>query len=712
MIYKYTEHIFDKEIGSITSYDSNITLLGSLFTQESGTHESNCFVSPLRIGIARYEHIFYQSLPSAIYYDETEDWIFQAELTAGVNRRISFWKYNKKTFEWSHRGVIKTGVVGIIETVRGLRAVLDEYVSGSVSSNGSSLTIYGTDTQWQSSNLCSGNRIGFGSNTRTGIDRWYEIASIDSDSQITLSGDNVSLSSGTPYVIQDLRIVMSCFGGVSISGGIFVAKGLRPELFTPIETQIPSGGTTDNQTGVYWLKDAPTVSNTGACGCAIDVSKTDWNTHYVYVVNSITGPKTNLYKYNIRQNLNGTLESNGGSTASHVLTTATQEVQYAPNAYGNGIITSLNHGPEPLEPSLYYIANRGLQRINVKRIKNNANWTDDAMSFKPPGGTQTFYLDPRYINTVDDSGILDKLILMSTHANSSRSLVSKYYSDGGKNADGIFEACTFMLHNNSGGVDRLPKIYNPVNVSTYISIIQGMMYVNRTTTITTYQQMFAIPIGADWLSAEQTNQRIITPKLYTERCKEFQRVYVNNNQSMGTGVSEYPTDPYRIYYRIHGIDNNTGKWIPVPVNGIFNDGVNSESIQFMLEFKTLGMFMNYPKIYSLGIAYVHDESDDNLLYSQTKSDPNTKEYVWWFKSAYGTIVPELEIKIYDQKTDAIIFIDSSASSLYGNWYKSIDSGATWNTYDDTDLTNTTTYLKYSATALYDNIQTTAILYTK
>src|SRR5690606_22635495 len=120
----------------------------------------------------------------------------------------------------------------------------DKHTVGTVSVSGTAVT--GTSTNWQTDGACVGNRTGFGSTDPTQITTWFEITAIASNTSLTLDSSPGTLAGGTPYVIEDLRVVAATTNNTATNGGLFVAKGLRPEAFIPSGTTIPAATTVDN----------------------------------------------------------------------------------------------------------------------------------------------------------------------------------------------------------------------------------------------------------------------------------------------------------------------------------------------------------------------------------------------------------------------------------------------------------------------------------
>ena len=148
--------------------------------------------------------------------------------TAAATRRVGLYTFDRSTQQFSWVGAITlTFPAATNHTLRALRVTYDKHTAGTVAVSGTTVT--GTGTSWQTDGACVGNRIGFGSGDPTQITNWYEITAIGSNTSITVDVSPGTLSAGTPYVIEDLRVVNVTTNATAANGGLFVAKGLRPE---------------------------------------------------------------------------------------------------------------------------------------------------------------------------------------------------------------------------------------------------------------------------------------------------------------------------------------------------------------------------------------------------------------------------------------------------------------------------------------------------
>ena len=87
--------------------------------------------------------------------------------------------------------------------------------------------------------------------------------------------------------------------------------------------------------------------------------------------------------------------------------------------------------------------------------------------------------------------------------------------------------------------------------------------------------------------------------------------------------------------------------------------------------------------------------------SEEKSSASSKILAFYFRQAFGSTVPNLQITIYDENTNGILLTDTTTAHANGTWEKTTD-GTTWTSYNDTDRANATTWIRYTPTSIADN----------
>jgi hypothetical protein len=255
------EHHFTGATASLGgTYDSEKTMISSVLRQATGAGVEDKFISARAAAIVNIPEVFSsgsQFMPHVYKWSENIYWVFTASnATAAATRTIALTEFNAATSTLTYKGYITlsgTTVAGS-KTVRSFRAYVYDHTTGTVSTSGSSTTITGSGTGFQSERIAVGARIGFGTTDPTAVTTWYEITAIASDTSLTINSP-VTLSGGTSYVIEEIRVLAACTNATLINGGIHLIKGLNYSTFTPGGTTITEATTSDNIRASYLLTD-------------------------------------------------------------------------------------------------------------------------------------------------------------------------------------------------------------------------------------------------------------------------------------------------------------------------------------------------------------------------------------------------------------------------------------------------------------------------
>lgn len=699
------EHTASEELVLIDNYDSTKWSGGSLIKKRNdiGTIP---FIGPIVSSVARpveQSPAIPGIYPHVIRWSNTIDWVFLADnATAAATRRIQLYTYNRETSAWGYIGFITlTYSTTTVHTIRSLRMTYDKYTNGTVSVSGTTVT--GSGTAWVSNAMTVGSRIGFGSTDPTEITNWYYISAVGSDTSITLSASGPTSSSGTAYVIEDLRCVTVTTNATATNGGVFLTKGLNRDIFTVAGTTIPAATTVDNIRAVYWLADASTETNTIACGSGL-VPKNDWLNQDFYVLNSPSAGNYNIYKYNIRKAL--TLSS-GKDTTTLQLKTGTQAVTGTISQSNNCRYGTLNHGPASGQASLYFVTTTRIYCAKISSIiDSSTTWIDYVMTEVPPGGVSTFAATGS-LACVEIADTIDRLIVMSSGSAGARSYITKYNSAGDP-MDHIFLVDDKQIDQSSADSGTVPH-------PSILALQQtpwgegGLLYLAGVGTTAATNLLHVVPIGADWQYTSITGQRLISPVFSCPNNNCFRRVYTIRDSFQGSVNLGKPCDPFRIYFRTSGIVDNSGSWTIISDGNDISGAGADDKIQFMVEFKCISDICVPGRLFTIGVVYDDLSTDSHFQPSVANSNQNDKYFAWRFSTAFGNTVPDLRIRLYDAVNGGGALVDDDSVAQNGTWEKSINGGATWTSYNSSDLTNEETYIRFTPASLGDNIRVRALL---
>ena len=709
MAKRATELLFTGTTTPYTAYDSAKTNLGQWIQQKTGSNWYNKYAGPFPISVARPMEastaipVFY---PHVIDWGNNLHWVFFADnATAAATRRIVLYTFNTSTQAWSWRGFITlTYPTATNHTIRGMRVVRHKYTTGTVAVSGTAVT--GTTTAWQTARYAVGARIGFGTTDPTQVSTWYYISAIGSDTSITLSSTAGTIGSGTSYVIEELRVYTATTNATTTNGGLYVAKGINFDDFIAAGTTVAAAVSTDNVKAVYWLKDASTVTNIAAGSlCLGGTAATDTNQD-IYVLNANSGTSASIFKYNGRAALT---VATGGTTNAFVLVTGTQTTTGTISQTNSGRIGTLSHGPGSGTSCMYFATTTRIYRVIESSITSTSTtFLADAMAEIPPGTVNT-YAATGAMTSVEIASSIDRLIITTGAAQ--KHYVTQY--------NAVSSALDKVMFCDNKQIDQSTADANstpfPSTQSAGFSVWSetGITYLARTGTTAIINQIYAMPLSADWDFAAGTSaatqNRLITPAISTPGCNKFSRLYINEDKIIGSDNLGLPTEAFRSYYRTSGITDDSGTWNLVNENGDLTGVGGANTIQFMFEFKVIGITCIPARLYGLTVTWDDNSTDSHYQPSTANSSISAKRFAWRFSTAFGGTVPQLKITLYDATTGSSLLTDDTVSAASGTWEKSTNDGSSWSAYNTSDKANETTYIRYTPTSIADNTKVRAVL---
>ena len=720
------EQIFGA-VGVTAAYPSGYTAgalnLGPLMYQNSDTPSGNesVYAGPTPVNFARPLETSSAKaaiMPFAISWSPTIDWVFFADGTAaGASpRNLSMFLFNKATHTFTFQGYITLAYPQAATNFTHIANLMtyDKYTVGTANCSGATAAVSGSGTAWSTSRLAVGSRIAFGTSDPTTNPTWYEIASITGDTALTLTTVGPNTGGTGPYVIEELRAIQVVTNNTTANGGVYVAKGLRPELFGSGGTAIAAATSTDNIRAVYWLADAATVTNITSKGAGIE-PRVDWNTHYLWTLEGLASPNEILFKYNLRAALTLTSGKDGTPFNSFVFKTG------AGGAY-TGTLSAINamrfatmaSGPGSGIGCLYFVTTTRIYRTVATStiLTGSTTWLSggDAMVEIPPGGVASFAATSA-LNSLEYVAAIDKLIIMTTSTTAFKSYVTGYNALSNP-MDRIFTN-DFRQLLQVAADSSLAPLLNTLSTSG-IAVWEegGMCYFAIPGTTATTNFIYAVPLGADWEYASTSNSVIITPSMATPNCSSYDRVYVNEvgilGGRSGTNLGAC-TEPFRVSYRTSGISDNSGSWTLLDYSGNLSGASAASSIQFKIEFRCIGHTNLPARIISLACVYNDTATDTHFQMSVGLSSISASKFAWRFSTAFGGTVPTLYVRLYDATNPNTLYLLDNSASPTGTWEVSTNGGSTWASWASADKGNETTYLRYTPASLGSGINVRAVL---
>jgi len=691
----------------LQSYNQDQLGLGELMIEKTGSNPEDKYVGPFPTQVVRPMEA---STPGPVQFpwamqwtdavSSEIDWIFFADATAAAaTRKLYFATYDRKTATFNFVGFVTLTFPGTSEnkTVRGMRMKYAKRTAGTVQVSGTAVT--GTGTAFTTADV--GNRIGFGSTDPTQITTWYPITAIANDGGLTIGSTAGTIGAGTPYVIEQLSCVMAITSATVTNGGLYMVKGLAPEIFTPAGGAVPAAATTDKIRAVYHLADASTVTNTVSFGMGME-NEANTTTHNVWVLDTLANPIA--FKYNINAAL--TLTAGKATSAFLYKSGSGGAVTGTTSQNNNGRIANMAHGPGSGINCLYFTTTTRIYRsINIDLITNGAiNWLADNMPEIPPGSANLFAAGAS-LNSIEYSSVMDMFIVCQA---GQRPYLTKYKTDSSQ-IERILFMDTRQQDQSTADPTSVP-VPSAVGAALSAWIEGGMLYIVRIGTTAAVNQVYAIPLGADWEYATLSNAFVITPRIATPNATKFLLAAFNEVQVVGGATGRnlgLPPEPFRAYCRTAGISDDSGGWTAINSNGDLSALAGAEYIQFKFEFRVAN-FGLAARIQSLVIIYEDFNTLSNYQPSASKSDVANKRFAWFFATAFGSTVPALRVRLYDAVTGALLVDDNTAAPT-GTFERSTNDGGAWSAWNNTDRGNPQTYLRYTPASLADNIKVRAVL---
>jgi hypothetical protein len=546
------------------------------------------------------------------------------------------------------------------------------YTTGTVEVAGTAVT--GTGTTFTSSMV--GMKIGFNTTSPATVTTWYTISAFTSATAITLSVSAGTIGAGTVYIVDAADVVSTApqlvNGTISgVNNGRYGTLNHGPgageqSLYFVTTTRIYRAAIAKIFAGnLGWISDnRPEIPPGSASTFPLtsllsSVEIADSMDRLIVATTGATGVRHYVTKY----------PTAAGDQFDHIWGVDDKQQDQA-SSLGNAYISS------------------GTVEVSATAVTGTNTFFVAAMVGYRIGFGST---DPTAISTwytISAFTSLTSITLSSTAGVISAG--SAYVIDWNSNT---------TLHFNTGS--QVISLWSE----------NGIAHVVRNGTTSALSQMYSLPLSAHWTYAVTTNQRVITPMIYTPDCAQFRNIAVTHDDKLGSGEFSINTEPYRVYFRTKGIINNNGEWTLVEPDGDLTGLIGAPRIQFMFEFSTIGTFCIPARIMNLVVVYddTATTTDSHYQPSMGLSNPSNKQFTWRFATAFGGTVPTLRVRLYNAVTNDLLVDDYTTSTNSGTWEKSTNSGGAWGSYNTTDKGNETTYIRYTPASLGDNIKVRAVL---
>jgi hypothetical protein len=659
--------------GSNDLYDNYISSLPA-FNYAFGEDYMN-FLNR-RDNTQRYFHFI-----RAVKISENIIWIFILRYHAsGSNiRGIEFFTFNRSSWSVTWNGSLNitfnsNQAAGDID----FDIMYEKTTEGYVETVDGSFLISGTNTVFLDRKISINSRIGFGSNDPTKISQWFTISEIISNTKLTINGVPNVIGKYVRYVIEEIRFVVA-----TNVNGLYYVKGIVPEDFrvnNPINTIAVSAGL-DRRKLVYNLRDANTNSFVNITGIAIG-PKIDENTQYLYVRNSRVSVfnDTKFFVFNLRKDL--TVVNNYDITAF---------------SFSSGFLPSLNrqgyfYGLKYIKPKSGIYKDKDLLMFRMqydillvephKIIKDGKYYFDTSYTLSRGSipyvrsydsqNTPDFHYDP-YTDSFIWSPYGDRPLNISNLSTGMEE--PRWFHMGYAFSSDLFKKnIRDYSHHLTGGGQK------------YLSSVDGILFLSNYQVQYQYPNMthmHVYPIGSDCDLPSESENRVICPKISTINFSKLTRLQVDNQHMTGENPDfSLPNDPYRVFYRTEGIEDNSGAWTKLTEDFTLSHINLKTHIQFMFNFKQ-GLTLIPARVYSYALVGEKLELLPNIFRFNSNVSNLSGNIFGFEQIKVNSNSFNLKITIYREKDNKILFTQTSSSTQFGtfqyfnvnNWVSGVGSNS-------------------------------------
>lgn len=643
-------------------------------------------------------------------YNSNVNWIVynNGDDIGSVAKRFFLSTYTKSTKIFENIGSITVNAPSnVSHTSYSITPSMEYHTGGTVSVN--STIVNGSGTTWVTDGVCAGNRIGFGSTISSAITEWFKVVAVSGETSLIIGKEysfdgntnGLTYPVGTPYVIEDFRIIYSNYGaGGATLRGIGLVKGLRYENFTVTPTAIPVATTVDNIRAGYRILD---VTGTTATFTPIGLILEDKTTLSNQNLFSLSYPATttsSVQKFNIRAPLSVTA---GRSNSPFLLTTGTQSHGGTNMGFFNSFIKGTNNN--------YYVNyyTRIGRIVPANIVSGSTTFISDTMVENPPGSATTFNTSSQLqgFHYLEKSQRFYIPNLQGTF----RNYVTPYISGSTTNFERVALTNNTVQTNTYtvSSIDQPTANYISAPIRSYY--FDGLSYLVRDLA-TNNNVIYTLPLEVDKQYHTTTNAYVVTPEFSTPSATTYNKVYVRSKSYFNEDRFIMPTENFDVYYRTSGITTDTGSWVLIGQNGNISPA-SGTSIQFKITFQTIGNNCIPTKIYGITMSYYSNEPPKSLTFYEPSlkfSNISNQIFAWRQIAEFVNQIPNLNINVYNVNSNTLLLTDNVSGSTNGVWEYSSNEGVNWNTfsYSANSINN---YIRYTPnSSLGSGIKIKPIIY--
>ena len=505
---------------------------------------------------------------------------------------------------------------------------------------------------------------------------------------------------------------MAMVNASSTAGGVYLVKGLNYGTFELAGVTATEAVATDNIFATYVLRELQGHAGTtgwgmqNLVGLGID-DPVGFTLHTAYALNTSTpdtATQVRIFNLNLRAPLVNL--ASAGTTSAVQYKTGVSTITGTVGSLSNGRVFTVNHGSASGVKSLFFNTTTRIYRCALSAVTlNSTSYLSDFMIEIPPGGSNITYNLTSNMALVDYSSTIDRL-LIPTATGRFGIYTAQYDTTSTIPYEKFFGTNLNRYKISSTPAGTVNGLFPQTTCTIWSE--NGFLFVVPNSTTSGLNWLQVVPFACDGYYAGTTNQRIITPKLSTANATRLYRVYVESAEYLGSYPLGFPAESYKVYYRLSGIDDNSGSWTEVPLSGDLTGISPGSFIQFMIELDYMGEICAPNKIYNVCCVYEDGSQDSHYQPSLTKSSATNRQFAWKQVELWNTTIPNLQLRLYNADTGFLVLDDNITSSTSGTFQYSSDGGSGWTAWNSSAdaLGN---YIRYTADSLPNNITVRALL---
>ena len=204
----------------------------------------------------------------------------------------------------------------------------------------------------------------------------------------------------------------------------------------------------------------------------------------------------------------------------------------------------------------------------------------------------------------------------------------------------------------------------------------GYFVINGSTAAT--NTILAVPIGADMDFVNRTNSKAVLPKMSIPSAHKLLKTLAQNTEALGGyGPLSLGTEPFAVYYRTAGINDDSGGWTLLNQAGNMVGVDAAPEIQFMLAFRVAGTSCIPARIHSFALLYETDEALPSGFRWNLGDSNQSNGTLGIVQTSLLPALGVLTITYYRADTDQAVLVQSSGNSEFGVWEFYNEGSGSW-----------------------------------